>query len=69
MGSLQNPWSPGVLPGFLTTELYYLEICESERLKVERRGGAVETAAVGWRAMGSGGAGGEAGDMGWGLCL
>ena len=36
----------GGFPGFLTTELHYLENCESKRLKVEGRGGAAETAAV-----------------------
>lgn len=65
-GISPEPVEPRGVPGFLTTELHYLENCESKRLKVEGRGGDAETAAVAWRAVGSGGAEGEAGDMGVG---
>lgn len=46
VGSLQNPWSRGG-SGFLTTELRYLENCESKEIKSGgEEEGVRETAAV-----------------------
>ena len=56
-------------PVSLATEIYCLENGESKGLTVESGEDAAETAAVGRRAVGSGGAQGEAGGAGRGLRL